>query len=57
MKYSQWLVLGMGSVIAGVTVWLAAYGEMPEELGQVVTGSLLSLACIAWALIGLEEQR
>lgn len=56
MKHSQWLVFGMGSVIAGVTVWKAFFGVMPDELPEVLTGTLLSIACIMWALIGLEER-
>jgi hypothetical protein len=46
----------MGSVIAGVTIHLALFGDMPEQLGQVITGTLLSIACIVWAFIGLEER-
>jgi hypothetical protein len=46
----------MGSVIAGVTIHLAAFGDMPEALGQVITGTLLSIACMVWAFIGLEER-
>ena len=56
MKHSQWAVFGMGSVVAGVTVWYAAYGIMPDDLGIVVTGTMLAIGCIVWAFVGLEEK-
>lgn len=56
MRTRQWLVFGMGSVVAGVTIWLAAFGDMPENIPEVLTGALLSVACMVWALVGLEEK-
>ena len=56
MKHSQWIVFGVGSVIAGVTVWYAMYGVMPDDLGTVITGTLLSIGFIVMAFVGLEEK-
>lgn len=57
MKHSQWAVFGMGSVIAGVTVWYAIYGVMPDDLGIVITGTLLAIGHFVWAFVGLEEKQ
>ena len=57
MKTSQWLVFGMGSVVAGVTVWYALNGILPEDLGTIITGTLLSIGCIMWAFVGLEDKK
>lgn len=56
MRSSQWLMFGMGSVVAGLTIWQAAFGDLPGDLGQIITGTLLSVACILWALVGLEDK-
>ena len=57
MKPSQWLVFGMGAVVAGVTVWHALYGVLPHDLGTIVTGTLLAIGCIVWAFVGLEDKQ
>ena len=57
MKTSQWLVFGMGSVVAGVTVWYAFNGILPEDLGTIITGTLLAIGCIMWAFVGLEDKK
>lgn len=57
MKFSQWLITGMGSVISGVTVWYAFNGEVPEDLGTVIAGTLLAVGCFTWAFVGLEDNK
>lgn len=57
MKHSQWAVFGMGSVIAGVTVWHAVYGVMPDDLAIVITGTLLAIGHFVWAFVGLEDKK
>lgn len=56
MKFSQWLMFGAGMVVAGVTIWYAAYGIMPDDLGTVVTGTLLAIGFIVMAFVGLEDK-
>ena len=56
MKHSQWAVFGMGLVVAGVTVWHAAYGILPEDLGIIITGTLLAIGHFVWAFVGLEDK-
>jgi hypothetical protein len=55
MKPSQWLIFGMGAVVAGLTIQTAAFGILPDSLPEVLVGFLLSVACIVWALVGLER--
>lgn len=57
MKASQWITFGMGSVVAGVTVWYAAYGVLPEDLGTIITGTLLAIGCFVWSFVGLEDKK
>lgn len=56
MTNLQWFILGWGFVIAGVTVWYALNGIMPDDLGVVITGTLLSIGSITLALVGLEKK-
>lgn len=56
MKHSQWAVFGMGAVVSGVTVWYAAYGILPEDLGIIITGTLLAVGCFVWSFVGLEDK-
>jgi hypothetical protein len=46
----------MGAVVAGLTIQTAAFGIMPDSLPEVLVGFLLSVACIVWALVGLEKE-
>jgi hypothetical protein len=57
VRHAQWAVFGMGSVIAGVTVWHAAFGVMPQDLPLVITGTLLAVGHFAWAFVGLEDKK
>jgi hypothetical protein len=36
----------MTCYVAGLTIWLAAFGDLSEEFGQVVFGTSITLAGI-----------
>lgn len=57
MTNLQWAVFGLGSVIAGITTWYAFYGQMPQDLGIVITGYLLAVGHFVWAFVGLDNTR
>lgn len=57
MTNTQWAVFGVGSVIAGISTWYAAFGQMPQDLGIVITGYLLAAGHFTWAFVGLEPKK
>ena len=42
----RWALTGMICYVAGLTIWLAAFGDLSEEFGMVVFGTAISLAGI-----------
>lgn len=55
-KYMKWIVVVITGAVIGATVWLAAFGQMPEDLGLVITGAAIGLAGVAF-LARLEDNK
>lgn len=52
----KWIVVCMTGAVVGATVWLAAFGQMPQDLGLVITGGAIGLAGVLF-LIKMEEMQ
>ena len=46
MKVAQWFLVPMVGICAGLTIWLAFFGVLPEDLGKILVGAAISLAGI-----------
>lgn len=42
----KWVLMGMAGAVLGVTVWFAAFGDMPEDIGIVLVGTSLVIAMV-----------